>query len=104
MKGLKNQPLSLLTPGSKKRKLDKGKDETPTSLSLFRTPSSSTPSLEMMTFSPPTTRSKGKIKVGKSVWDDPAIALGRAHNVVTDDKLRGLSYILSHELASRHNC
>ena len=64
-KSLKNEPLSQLTPGSKKRKLDKGKDETPSPLSLFGTPSSPTNSLEMMTFIPPTTRSKGKGKVGK---------------------------------------
>nr|POE75827.1 hypothetical protein CFP56_05097 [Quercus suber] len=52
----------------------------------------------MMTFTPPTTRSKGKGKVGKSVWEDLATALGRAHNVITDDELRGLSSIPSHEL------
>jgi len=49
-----------------------------------------------MTFTPPTTRSKGKGKVGKSVWEDPTTALGRAHNVITDNKLRGLSSIPSH--------
>ena len=65
VKSLKNEPLSQLTPGSKKRKLDEGKDETPTPLSLFGTPSSPTNSLEMMTFIPPTTCSKGKGKVGK---------------------------------------
>ena len=50
LKSLKNEPLSLLTPGSKKYKLEEGKDETPAPLSLFGTPSSPTPSLEMMTF------------------------------------------------------
>ena len=29
VKSLKNETLSLITPGSKKRKLDEGKDETP---------------------------------------------------------------------------
>ena len=67
VKSLKNEPLSHITLGSKKRKRDEGKDETPTPLSLFGTPSSPTPSLEMMTFSPLTTRFKGKAKVGKSV-------------------------------------
>nr|POF22897.1 hypothetical protein CFP56_38184 [Quercus suber] len=62
VKGLKNDPLSQLTPGSKKRKLGEGKDETPAPLSLFGTPSSPTPSLEMITFTPLTTRSKGKSK------------------------------------------
>ena len=56
----------------------------------------------MMTFSPLNTRSKGKAKVGKSVWDDPATALGRVYNVITDDELKGLSSIPSHELASHH--
>ena len=37
VKNLKNEPLSQLTPRSKKRKLDEGKDETPTPLSLFGT-------------------------------------------------------------------
>nr|POF27429.1 hypothetical protein CFP56_64428 [Quercus suber] len=98
VKNLKNEPLSLITPGSKKRKLDEGKNEIPTLQSLFRTRSSPTPSLEMMTFSPPTTRSKGKAKVGKSVWDDPAITLGRAHNAITEDELKGFSSISSPEL------
>lgn len=90
VKGLKNELLSQLTPGLKKRKLGEGKDETPAPLSLFGTPSSPTPSLEMMTFTPLTTRSKGKSKAGKSVWENPAMTLGRAHNVITDDELKGL--------------
>ena len=102
VKSLKNEPLSLLTPRLKKCKLDEGKDKTPAPLSFFGTPSSPTPSLEMMTFSPPTTRFKGKGKVGKSVWEDPTIALRQAHNVITDDKLRGLSSVPSHKLVSRH--
>ncbi|KAK9991584.1 hypothetical protein SO802_026569 [Lithocarpus litseifolius] len=102
VKNVKNEPLSLITPGLKKRKLDEGKDETPAVQSLFRTLSSPTPSLEMMTFSRLTTRSKGKAKVGKSVWDDTATALRRAHDVITDDKLKGLLSISSHELFSRH--
>ncbi|KAL0011662.1 hypothetical protein SO802_006770 [Lithocarpus litseifolius] len=76
VKSLKNEPLSQVTPGPKKHKLDEGKDETPTPLSLFGTPCSPTPSLKMMTFTPPTTRSKGKDKVGKSIWEDPSTALG----------------------------
>ena len=56
----------------------------------------------MMTFSPPTTHSKGKAKVSKSVWEDPATALGRAQNVITDDELKGLLSIPSHELVSHH--
>ena len=102
VKNLKNEPLSLITPGSKKRKLDERKDETPALQSLFRTPSSPTPSLKMMTFNPPTTRSKRKAKFGKSVWDDLVTTLGQAYNVITDDELKGLSSISSHKLVNRH--
>ena len=102
VKSLKNEPLSHITPGSKKHKLDERKDETPAPLSLFGTSFSPTPSLEMMTISPLTTCSKGKAKVGKSVWDDPATTLGRAHNVITDNELKGLLSIPSHELVNRH--
>nr|POF22876.1 hypothetical protein CFP56_38163 [Quercus suber] len=52
----------------------------------------------MMTFSPLTTCSKGRAKVGKSVWEDPATTFGRVHNVITDDELKGFSSISSHEL------
>ena len=75
VKSLKNEPLSYIIPGLKKHKLDEGNDKTPTLLLLFGTSSSPT-TLEMMSFSPPITHSKGKAKVGKSVWDDPAAALG----------------------------
>ena len=102
VKNLKNEPLSLITPGSKKRKLDEGKNETPALQSLFCTPCSPTPSLKMITFNPPITRSKGKAKVGKSVWDDPTTTLGRAHNVIIDNKLKDLSSISSHELVNCH--
>nr|POE89201.1 hypothetical protein CFP56_57122 [Quercus suber] len=37
-----------------------------------------------------------------NVWDDPATALGRAHNVITSDELKSLSSVPSHELVSRH--
>ena len=102
VKNLKNEPLSLLTPRSKKHKLDEGKNETPFPLSLFGTRSSPMPSLEMMAFTPPSTHSKGKGKVGKSVWEDPATAHGQAHNVITNNELRGLSSIPSHEQVILH--
>nr|POE81754.1 hypothetical protein CFP56_19954 [Quercus suber] len=56
----------------------------------------------MTALTPPITRSKGKGKIGKRVWDDPATALGRAHNVIMDEQLKGLSSVPSHELVSRH--
>ena len=99
VKNLKNEPLSLITPRSKKRKLDERKHKTPALQLLFCT---STPSFEMVTFSLPTTRSKGKAKVGKNVWNDPTIALGQAYNIIFDNKLKGLSSISSHKLLSCH--
>ena len=57
-------------------------------------------SIEEFAF-PPQTR-KGKEKKGESIWMDPAIALGRAHNVIFDDKVKALSYVPSHELVSHH--
>ena len=45
VKSLKYEPLSLINPRSKKRRLDEGKDKTPALQSLFGTLSSPTPSL-----------------------------------------------------------
>ena len=87
---------------SKKQKLSEEKGETAALPSVQVAPSSPTLSLEVTTFTSPTTRSKGKGKAGKSVWDDPATAMGRAHNVITDDKLKGLLSIPSHELVNCH--
>nr|POE96261.1 hypothetical protein CFP56_54046 [Quercus suber] len=54
-----------------------------------------------MAITPPTTRSKGNSKIGTSVWDDPATALGQAHNIIMDDELKGLTSIPSHELVTK---
>ena len=40
--------------------------------------------------SPPRTF-KGKEKKGENVWKNPATALGRADNVISDDKLKALT-------------
>ena len=64
---LKNEPLSNLTADPKKRKLGDKKSEVATLPPIHIAPSSSTPSLEVTTFSPLTTRAKGKEKVGRSV-------------------------------------
>lgn len=102
IRGLKNEPLSKLATDSKKRKLGEENGETATLPPIQITPSSSTPSLEVTTFTPLTTPSKGKGKAGRSVWDDLVTTLGRAYNVIIDDELKGLSSIASHELVSRH--
>ena len=85
IRGMKNEPLSSLAMDSKKQKLGDEKGDTVVPPSIQTASSSPTPSFEVTTFTSSTTHSKGKGKVGKSIWDDPATALGRAHNVVIDD-------------------
>ena len=100
IKDLKNEPLAKLTSDSKKRKFgDENVDAAP-SLTVNVANPSPTLSLEVTAITPPLTRLKGKSKIGMSVWDDLATTLGRAHNVITNDKLKGLSSIPSHELVS----
>ena len=43
---------------------------------------------------------KGKEKKGESVWTDLAMRIGRAHNVFSDEELKALSLVSSHELIS----
>ena len=61
-------------------------------------------SLEEITPCPNRTRGseKGKSKADASAWDYVTTALGRAHNVITYDELKGLSEIPSHELVNHH--
>ena len=99
---MKNEPLANLTSDLKKRKLSDEKVGTSAFPPIHIAPPSPTSSLEVTAATPPLIRAKGKSKLGMSVWDDPATALGRAHNVITNDELRGLSSIPSHELVSRH--
>ncbi|XP_050290729.1 uncharacterized protein LOC126729006 [Quercus robur] len=102
IRNLKNKPLANLTSDSKKRKLSDEKADTTALPSTHVAPSSSTLSLEVTVVMPPITHAKGKSKIGMSVWDDLATALGRAHNVITNDELKGLLSIPSHELVSRN--
>ena len=88
---MKNEPLSNLATDSKKRKLGEEKGEIAALPPIHIAPSSPTPSLEVTAFTPPTTRTKGKGKARRNIWDDPTTAMGRAHNVITDDELKGLS-------------
>ena len=67
VKGMKNEPLSQMAVETKKRKLNEEKSETTVSPSVRTVPSSPTLSLEMMMFTLPITRSKGKSKAGKSI-------------------------------------
>ena len=95
IKGMKNELLSQLFANTKRRKLHEDKGKTVVSLSIPTIPSCPTPYLEVMAITPLTTRSK-KEEEGKSVLDDLVIALGRAHNVITDDELKCLTSIPSH--------
>nr|POE98107.1 hypothetical protein CFP56_43240 [Quercus suber] len=105
IKNLKNKPLANLTFDSRKRKLNDDKDDAVVPTPSVHTASPSpTPSLEVTAATPPLTRARGKSKVGMSVWDDIATTLGCAHNVITNDELKGLSSIPSHELVSRNIC
>ena len=66
---------------------------------------SPTVSLEELTpFRPKKTSSgdKGKGKIDATNWEDAITTLGRAHNVVTPNELKGLAKVLSHELVNRH--
>ena len=102
LKKKKKNPLAKLTSDSKKRKLSDEKVDATTFPPVHVTPPSPTLSLEVTVVTPSLTRTKGKSKVGMSVWDDPTTALGHAHNVITNDELKGLSSIPSHELIGRH--
>ena len=102
VKGMKNEPLSQLAIDTKKCKLIEEKSETIISSSIHIVPSSPTSCFEMVTVTPPTTHSKGKSKIGKSIWEDLATDLGRVHNIIMDEELKGLASIPSHELVSRH--
>ena len=102
IKNLKNKHLADLTLDSKKRKLSDKKADTSTLPPVHTTPPSPTSLLEVTAATPPVIHGKGKSKVGMSVWDDPTTTLGRAHNVITNDELKGLSSILSHKLVSQH--
>ena len=102
IKNLKNEPLANLTSDLKKRKLSDEKANTFALPPVHIAPPFPISSLEVTAGTPPLTRAKGKSKLGMSVWDDPTTALGRAHNVITNDELRGLSSIPSHELINRH--
>nr|POE67183.1 hypothetical protein CFP56_54130 [Quercus suber] len=102
IRDLKNEPLAKLTSDSKKRKFGDEKVDAAPSTTVNVALPSPTPSLEVTTITPLITRPKRKNKIRLSVWDDPFTALGRAHNVITNDELKSLSSILSHELVSRH--
>ena len=46
--------------------------------------------------------SKGKEKVGSSVWSDAEAAMDRANELLTPGEMKEISSIPSHEMVSRH--
>ena len=102
LRNLKNEPLANLTFVSKKRKPSDEKPDTTAHPSTHAASSSPTPSLEVTAVMPPITHAKGKGKVRVSVRDEPVTTLGRTHNMITNDELKGLLSIPSHKLVNRH--
>nr|POF20823.1 hypothetical protein CFP56_14337 [Quercus suber] len=102
IRNLKNEPLAKLTSDSKKRKFGDEKVDAASSSTVNVALPSPSPSLEVTAVTTPITRLKGKSKIRQSVWDNLATTLGRAHNVITNDELKSLLSIPSHELVSQH--
>lgn len=96
MKAKKNKPLSSF---SQRRPRASGKEVVETSLSVLVLPKTKATSLivSLEKITPRTKRTcngdKGKSKVDASVWDDVVTTLGKAHNVITTDELKGLSAV-----------
>nr|POE96127.1 hypothetical protein CFP56_74744 [Quercus suber] len=71
-------------------------------LTLVHTLLPSSPAVSIDEFPSPPQTWKGKQKKGESVWTDPTMALGRAHNLISKEELKALSLVPSYELVSRH--
>lgn len=50
----------------------------------------------LMSFPSPPRTWKRKEKKGESVWTDPMMALGWAHNVISEEEIKALSLVPSH--------
>ena len=90
VKKKKNQPLSEISmPPTKRQK-------TGSRVGIVLSTPAYTPSVPSLVMSieelpsPPWTF-KGKEKKGENVWTNPATALGQAHNIISDDKLKALT-------------
>ena len=111
----KNEPLSSI--GKKKlRFMDKEKEKEKEKEMVKR--GSSTPILELVDgqkalpgvsveevarpFKRQKVGSKGKEKVGSSVWSDAEVAVDRAHEFFTPGEMKEISSTPSHEMVSRH--
>ena len=46
--------------------------------------------------------SKGKEKVGSSIWYDAEVAMDHANELLTPGEMKEISSIPSHEMVSRH--
>lgn len=100
----KNEPLSNIS--QKQPWVTKEVVETTVSTPIASDPKAAFPAvfIEGITPCPKKARGsdKGKSKMDSNVWDNVATVMGRAHNIVTLDELKGLSIVPSHELVSHH--
>ena len=70
--------------------------------SLVRTLVAPSPTASIEELPSPPWTCKGNEKKGEAVWTGPAMEIGRAYNVLSDDELKALSLVPSHELVSLH--
>uniref|UniRef100_A0A7N2QYM1 Uncharacterized protein n=1 Tax=Quercus lobata TaxID=97700 RepID=A0A7N2QYM1_QUELO len=68
----------------------------------IHTPLPFSPTMSIEEFPSPPRTWKGKKKKCESVWTDPVTALGWMHNIISEDELKALSLVPSHEPVSRH--
>lgn len=105
MKAKQNEPLSSISQKRPRASVKEVVETTLSVLALLETRVASLAfSLEEITPCLKRTRNgdNGKSKVDASVWDNVSTALGKAHNIITADELKGLSAVPFHELVNRH--
>ena len=105
MKAKKNKPL--LSIGQKRPKVDeKEVVETTSSIPVHPKTRVTSPTISPKEITPHQKKThsgdQGKNKVNANIWEDVAAALGRAYNVITLDKLKGLSRVPFHEPVNHH--
>ena len=104
LKARKNEPLSSI--GQKQPRVTKEVVEKTVSTPFASNPKATSPTVSIEGITPHPKKAhgsdKGKSKVDSSIWNDAATALRRAHNVITPDKLKGLTAVPSHELVNHH--
>ena len=111
IKGKKNEPLSSIgqrrlriTDKEKEKEVLERGSSTPT-LDLDEGLAAS-PGISVEEVTRPSKKqkvaSKGKEKVGASVWSDVETAMDRANELLTPGEMREITSVPSHEMVSRH--